>query len=329
MLDRQEHHILSSYFAPRGHYRMYSLGMQLAQLYLSPFDKLIGIIGEAGSGKSALIRGMFPGLELTNDDDGVYVRPLPLLDQNGGYFSAHTYHVDIRFENGFTQMSVLADAIIEALQNGKRVIVEHFDLIYPILGFNANLLIGVGEQVLISRPSLFGPDPREIKEKSYESLRYRLMAHTAEDLCELCMPHEDLAHCGHDDVRHGFVITFPEKKPSFDIKELEQKVNDMIAANLPITYTDTNHVSIGGTVHPCTGPRIHVSSTGQIENFHLLHHFIYERFTHRYLLVGCVGKNAEKNLKFLDEQQKKQSDLVMYNPLEEVNNAGGNIIPNA
>ena len=23
---------------------------------------------------------MFPGLDLTNDDDGVYVRPLPLLD---------------------------------------------------------------------------------------------------------------------------------------------------------------------------------------------------------------------------------------------------------
>ena len=73
MQDRQESHILSSYFAPRGHNRMYTLGMQLAQLYLSPFDKLIGIIGEAGSGKSALIRGMFPGLELTNDDDGIYI----------------------------------------------------------------------------------------------------------------------------------------------------------------------------------------------------------------------------------------------------------------
>ena len=80
MKERQESHILSTYFAPRGRTRMYTLGMQLAQLYLSPFDKLIGIIGEAGSGKSALIRGMFPGLELTNDDDGVYIRPLPLLD---------------------------------------------------------------------------------------------------------------------------------------------------------------------------------------------------------------------------------------------------------
>ena len=292
---------------------MYALGMQLAQLYLSPFDKLIGVIGEAGSGKSALIRGMFPGLELTNDDDGVYVRPLPLLDDEGGFkfFSPHTYHVDIRFENGFTQMSVLADAITEALSHGKRVIVEHFDLVYPFLGFNANLLIGAGEQILISRPSIFGPAPEEIRDAVYKSLPYRLMAHTAEDLCEFFMPKEELARCEHDDVKHGFVIAFPDKKPDFDIAELEEKVKGMIAADLPITYVDNCHISIGENIHPCTGPRIHVSRTGQIENFHLLNHFIYDRFTKRYLLVGCVGEGAERNLKILDDQQKKQSDLVI------------------
>lgn len=313
MQDRQDCHALSSYFAPRGHNRMYALGMQLAQLYLSPFDKLIGIIGEAGSGKSALIRGMFPGLELTNDDDGVYVRPLPLLEQDShnGFFAPHTYHLDVRFENGFTQMSVLAEAIIEALHNGKRVIVEHFDLVYPLLGFNANLLIGVGEQILISRPTLFGPEPQEIRDNVYKSLSYRLMAHTAEDLCESCMPINEMERCGHDDVKHGFVITFPETKPEFDIVELEQKVNDLIRANIPITYVDNNHISINGKLHKCTGPRIHVSRSGKIENFHLLHHFIYDRFRHQYLLVGCVGENAEINLKKLDEQQEKQSDLII------------------
>ena len=311
MQERQKNHILSSYFAPRGHHRMYTLGMQLAQLYLSPFDKLIGVVGDAGSGKSALLRGMFPGLELTNDDDGVYVRPLPLLDQSDSFFSPHTYHVDIRFENGFTQMSVLAEAISEALHNGKRVIVEHFDLIYPLLGFNANLLIGVGEQILISRPTIFGPEPQDIQEKVYDSLSYRLMAHTAEDLCELCMPDEDMARCGHDDVKHGFVITFPETKPNFDIQEIENNVNRIIQANLPVTYVDNNHISIDGQTHFCTGPRIHVSRTGQIENFHLLHHFIYDRFSRRYMLVGCVGKDAEKNLQILDAQQQKQSDLII------------------
>lgn len=315
MQERQQSHILSSYFAPRGHHRMYSLGMQLAQLYLSPFDKLIGVIGEAGSGKSALIRGMFPGVELTNDDDGVYVRPLPildLLDGDGGFsfFSPHTYHLDIRFENGFTQMSVLADAIREALSRGKRVIVEHFDLVYPILGINANILIGAGEQILISRPTIFGPEPEEIRDTVYKSLPYRLMAHTAEDLCEYFMPAEDLQRCEHDDVRHGFVIAFPGEKPTFDIAELEANVRDMINRDLHIDYADSHHILIGDKLHYCTGPRIHVSSTGMIENFHLLNHFIHDKFTNRYLLVGCVGDDAEKNLEKLDEQQVKQSDLL-------------------
>ena len=78
----QNNHLCSIYFAPRGRDRLYSLGMQIAQQYLTPFDKLIGVIGEAGSGKRVLTKAMFPGLELTNDDNGVNIRPLPLLDQD-------------------------------------------------------------------------------------------------------------------------------------------------------------------------------------------------------------------------------------------------------
>lgn len=139
----QRSHILSTFYAPRGRNRIYDLGIQIAQMYLSPFDKLIGVIGDSGSGKSVLIRGMFPGLELTNDDGGVNVRPLPLMDQDSetGFFTPHTYHVDIRFEMGFTQPHELADAIMQAVHRGKRVVVEHFDLIYPFLSTNANLLI--------------------------------------------------------------------------------------------------------------------------------------------------------------------------------------------
>lgn len=286
---------------------MYSMGQHLAQLYLSPNDKLIGIIGEAGSGKSALIRGMFPGLELTNDDNGVYVRPLPILEQDRGFafFSPHTYHLDVRFENGFTQMTELADAISEALNKGRRVVVEHFDLIYPILGANANILIGVGEQVLIARPNVFGPEPDEIKQAVYASLPYRLMAHSAEDICEMYMNDFDRERCGHDDVLHGFAIYFPEIKPGFDIVELEQKVRDVIDQNLPITYVDDNHIGVGDRIHECNGPRIHVHHTGQIQNFHLLHHFIYDRFKRRYLLVGCVGEGAEELLKKMDLRRQR------------------------
>lgn len=152
----QNSHYYSVFFAPRGRDRIYDLGMHIAQMYLSPFDKLIGIIGEAGSGKSMLIKGMFPGLELTNDDNGVNTRPLPILDiDQQGFFAAHTYHLDIRFEAAFTQMGVLADAILNAVQRGKRVIVEHFDMIYPFLKTNANLLIGMGEEIIITRPTDF------------------------------------------------------------------------------------------------------------------------------------------------------------------------------
>lgn len=307
MAERRPTHIISSYFAPRGHNRMYSLGIQLAQQYLSPNDKLIGIIGEAGSGKSALIRGMFPGLELTNDDNGVYIRPLPLLEQDRGYafFAPHTYHVDIRFENGFTQMTVLADAIIEALEKGRRVVVEHFDLIYPLLGANANLLIGVGEQVLVARPNIFGPEPEEIRETVYKSLHYRLMAHTAEDLCEMCMSEFDRERCGHDDVRHGFAIYFPETPPDIQIPELEAAVKEIISQNLPVGYVDESHISVGDKVHKCNGPRIHVHHTGQIENFRLMHHLIYDRFKRRYMLVGCVGEGSDEILRRLDNQNQR------------------------
>ena len=39
--------------------------------------------------------------------------------------------MDIRFEMGFHQLSELADAIRLAVRRGKRVVIEHFDLIYP------------------------------------------------------------------------------------------------------------------------------------------------------------------------------------------------------
>ena len=46
MTSSRPTHLLSSYYAPRGAHRMYALGQQIAQLYLSPNDKLIGVIGE-------------------------------------------------------------------------------------------------------------------------------------------------------------------------------------------------------------------------------------------------------------------------------------------
>ena len=291
----QRCHRYSVYFAPRGSRRIYDLGIQIAQLYLSPSDRLIGFIGEAGSGKSMLVKGMFPGLELTNDDEGVNVRPLPILSvgEQKGFYSPHTYHLDIRFEAGFTQMHVLADAINEALTRGKRVIVEHFDLIYPFLKRNAHLLIGIGQEIIVTRPTLFGPAPSDIYDIVSRSLRIRQMAHTAEDLCERYLPHWELGRFQHDDVNNGFVLTFQDEAPDLDFDDIEQKVRRDIELDLPVSYVDENHVRIGDVLHPCTGPRTHVPSTGMVKNFRLVHKLFFDQETNRYLLVGLVGDEAE------------------------------------
>lgn len=306
--------IQSVFFAPRGRRRIFDLGMQLAQEYLSPHDRLIGFIGDAGSGKSVLIKGMFPGLELTNDDDGVNVRPLPLLDvgEEHGFFNPHTYHLDIRFETGFTQIHVLADAILEAISLGRRVVIEHFELIYPLLGRNADLLIGVGEQILVSRPTMFGPEPEEVAHQVHSSLPYRLMAHTAEDLCEMHMEPEMVNSCKHDDIHHGFMLAFAER-PDIDIVEMERLVSADIAANLPVQYIDEGHITVGGKMHECSGPRTHVSATGKIHGFRLNHEIVYDKQLDRYLLIGFIGENSEEALNKLNDRLEQMRIQQMQN----------------
>ncbi len=298
----QKNHVYSEFLCPRGRDRIFDLGIQIAQMYLSPFDRIIGIIGEASSGKSALVKGMFPGLELTNDDDGVNVRPLPLLEQDEehGFFNPHTYHVDIRFENAFTPLPVLAEAIMKAVYNEKRVIIEHFELIYPYLPMNAHLLIGIGEEIILTRPTVFGPEPKEIADKVFASLPYRLMAHTAEDICELYLSDMQLSKAGHGDIRHGFTMIFDEK-PEIDLAKMERQAREVIANDLPVAYKDESHITIGKTLHRCRGPRTHVSNTGEIKGFRLLHSFVYDAFNNKYLLVGFVGEDSEKRLAALEK----------------------------
>ena len=296
----QNSHLYSVYFAPRGNVRMANLGMQVAQQYLSAFDRLIGVIGEAGSGKSMLIKGMFPSLELTSDDEGVNVRPLPILNIDyGSFFSPHTYHLDVRFESAFTQMHVLATAVGDAIEHGKRVIVEHFDLLYPFLKRNAELLIGVGEEVIITRPNIFGPEPQDIADIVFHSVKYRKMTHTAEEICQYVGLEGFEKKCFHGDVRHGFVLGYQEQ-PEFDPKLLEQKVREIIAQDLPVSFIDETHIEIGSKQQRCTGPRMHVHSTGEITHFAIIDHFIFDPVSKLYLLVGLVGEQADSSLSDLN-----------------------------
>ena len=53
-------------------------------------------------------------------------------------------------------------------------------------------------------------------------------------------------------------------------------------------------------IHECTGPRTHVRSTGKVQGFRLLKHFVFDPYTRRYLLVGCVGEDSETYMQRLD-----------------------------
>jgi tRNA A37 threonylcarbamoyladenosine biosynthesis protein TsaE len=290
MPSPHEYLIKSIYFAPRGRKRIHELGAHLAQRYLSAEDSLIGVIGDAGAGKSVLIQGMFPGLELTNDDMGINVRPLPLLHHyDNGIFEHHSYHLDIHFEQAFTRPPLLAEAVHKALREGCRVIVEHFDLLYPVLKMNARVLVGIGQEVVIARPGLFGPYPDAIKEQVYRSLYYRRMAHSAEDITQLVL--EQLGAPppeGHGDVHNGFILHY-SRRPSAELALVEEQVKGLIAKDLTINPTGICQITIGESTRRCTGPRLHLRSTGEIENFRLEKEYLRDPLTGTYSIVGRVG----------------------------------------
>ncbi|KJR44769.1 hypothetical protein UF75_4857 [Desulfosporosinus sp. I2] len=252
---------------------------------------MIGFIGDAGAGKSLLIRGMFPGLELTNDDDGINIRPLPLMeDAERGHFRYHTYHLDVRFESAFTQPWKIAEAIQKTISTGHRVVIEHFDLVYSQLGINAEVLIGVGEEVIVTRPTVFGPEPQSIAAIVFDSIKYRRMAHSAEDITSMILEEMGLKKPEvHSDIKHGFVLELPEK-PDIDLDLVEQRVLDLIKADLPICFANDNHIRVGEILYPCTGPRIHIRRSGEIKGFHLLKEFRFDPIAQLYTIAGIVGE---------------------------------------
>ena len=210
----------------------------------------------------------------------------------GAFYSPHTYHLDIRFESAFTQMWQLKDAILEAIDAGKRVVVEHFDLIYPILGVNAHLLIGVGSEIIVTRPNMFGPEPQDIADSVFHTIHDRKMAHSAEDLCGHILESHGINRFTHRDVKHGFILVFDEK-PNIDLMALEMDAKAAIQMDLPISYVDDKHISIGDDIYHCTGPRMHIGSTGDIKNFALLHEFMEDPITKEHYLVGVVSSKGE------------------------------------
>ncbi|MDR0512898.1 MAG: alanine-tRNA synthetase second additional domain-containing protein [Treponema sp.] len=285
----------SVYFAPRGRERLLFLGEQISQRHLTFSDRLIGVIGDAGSGKSSLIKGMFPGLELVNDDDRFDShRVMHIMDYEDSMNETTTFHLDMRFQVAFTQMHEIVRFVKDALENDRRVIIEHFDLLYPALKMNAQIMIGIGEEIIVTRPGMFGPLPKDIYDIVHRSLKYRKMVHTAEDITAMLLTrkYNMTNRWQHSDVKRGFVLIFNEK-PDLDIGELEADVKEIIDRHIDVAYFDDRHIKLGDfPPFGCSGPRIHLNNTKEIEDFRFSKDLTYDRLNGTYALVGLLGKDS-------------------------------------
>ena len=288
--------VSSQYFAPRGRERLMFLGEQIAQKHLHYSDSLIGIVGDAGSGKSSLINGMFPGLELSNDDDIINPRKImQVRDLMQDIPDAATYHLDMRFQMAFTQMYEIVDFVRKVLKKKRRIVIEHFNLLYEALGLNADIIVGIGEEIIVTRPTIFGPIPESIYEIVHMSLKFRKMAHTAEEVVAQVMMNEfsiSIDDFYSSDIRNGFVLKF-QKDPKIDLEKLEVLSQEMLSQNLDVSYFDEDHIKMGDKIITCDGARFHVNNTSEIEHFSLLKGLIQDPKTKIYNLIGVIDGNLE------------------------------------
>ena len=101
---------------------MMELGMKITQMYLNPFDRIIGIIGAKDSGKSWLIKGMFPGIQTVESDDEFDILNMPLLNsEEVGFYTPKTFHVDVRAARKYVSLEEISKAVLHVISQHKRV----------------------------------------------------------------------------------------------------------------------------------------------------------------------------------------------------------------
>ena len=50
---------------------------------------------------------------------------------------------------------------------------------------------------------------------------------------------------------------------------------------------------------PCTGTRIHVQRSGEIQNFRLIKEYRYDHMSKEFYVIGLVGKRGEETFEDL------------------------------
>ncbi len=126
------------------------------------------------------------------------------------------------------------------------------------------------------------------------------MIHSAEEICSLLLEEQGVPDTyRHDDVRRGFIFSFAQK-PDIDLEALDRDANKMIEEDIPIWFRDEEHISIGPHIRTCSGPRMHVKSTGEIQKITINKELLQEPITDRYLLVCIVGEHGQNRINDLN-----------------------------
>lgn len=115
------------------------------------------------------------------------------------------------------------------------------------------------------------------------------MIHSAEDITGYFLSHGHPEDYEHAEVKHGFVLCFKDK-PIVSLDTIEKKVRAVIEQDVPISFHDEEHISIGDVIYRCTAPRNHVRSAGEIEGFTLIKDIPYDPVRKCYLIVGLLGR---------------------------------------
>ena len=218
----------------------------------------------------------------------------------------------MRFQTAFTQMHEIVEFVNSAIDNGRRVVVEHFDLLFPALQVPADVMVGIGEEIIVVRPTVFGPSPQNVYDIVHTSLRFRKMAHTVEDITIQLLQEEfgiDHKYFYSSDIKYGFLLRFTERV-DLDFEALAVRIREILNADMPVRYHDEDHILIGEHVLRCSGPRLHIRSTSDVKDFKLIKQFIRDEKTDTCWLFGMLDQQEDDFCK-LNSFQYCHSDLIL------------------
>lgn len=172
---------------------------------------------------------------------------------------------------------------------------EHFNTLNQALGRNADLLIAIGEEIIVTRRRSLGHSHRCCV---HHSLRFRKMAHTAEEVTATVL-YELYGLSMHDyysaDIRNGYVLKFNEK-PNLDFDLVEERILEIIRENRQVDYYDDLHIRFGDVIIPLAPVLVYTCALRVRLTIFLHKELVYdERVYQAHCLIGLIGDTPNHN----------------------------------